>query len=90
MRFIGAGAIGAAAIWTLAKLAAPVWAGLASAMRASSIRSSGEGESLPRTERDIPIWIVGATILGSLVPLAVLFHSFLSAGPLESMLAPLM
>ncbi len=89
VRFIGAGAIGAAAIWTLAKLAAPVWAGLASAMRASSIRSSGQGESLPRTERDIPIRIVGATILGSLVPLAVLFHSFLSAGPLESMLAPL-
>jgi len=89
VRFIGAGAIGAAAIWTLAKLAAPVWAGLAGAMRASQLRASGQAEDLPRTERDMPIWIVGATILASLIPLAILFNSFLAAGPLEQVLWPL-
>src|SRR5438477_2260568 len=34
-RFIGAGAIGAAAVWTLGRLALPTWRGLASAMAAS-------------------------------------------------------
>ena len=43
VRFIGAGAIGSAAIWTLGKLAAPVWTGLMSAMAASRVRSAGEG-----------------------------------------------
>lgn len=89
VRFIGAGAIGAAAIWTLAKLAAPVWVGLMGAMRASDLRAHGQGEALPRTERDIPIWIVGAVILASLVPLAVLLYDFLAAGPLEQVIFPL-
>jgi putative OPT family oligopeptide transporter len=89
VRFIGAGAIGAAAIWTLAKLAAPVWTGLMGAVRASSLRAHGQGEDLPRTERDIPIWIVGAVILASLVPLAVLLNDFLAAGPLEQVIFPL-
>jgi putative OPT family oligopeptide transporter len=89
VRFIGVGAIGAAAIWTLAKLAAPVWAGLGSAMRAAQVRSQGEGDSLPLTERDMPIWIVGTVTLVSLLPLAVLFNSFLAAGPLEQVIVPL-
>lgn len=89
VRFIGAGAIGAAAIWTLAKLAGPVWVGLVGAVRASSLRAAGKGADLPLTERDIPIWIVGAVLLGALLPLAVLLYSFLAAGPLESVLWPL-
>lgn len=89
VRFIGAGAIGAAAIWTLAKLAAPVWSGLVSAMKAAGVRAEAGADALPLTERDIPIWIVGAVILASLLPLAILFHSFLSAGPLDQMLFPL-
>ena len=89
VRFIGAGAIGAAAIWTLAKLAGPVWAGLAGAIRAAGLRAAGKGADLPLTERDMPIWIVGAVILGALPPLAVLLHSFLAAGPLESVIWPL-
>lgn len=89
VRFIGAGTIGAAAIWTLAKLAAPVWVGLVGAMRASRLRASGQADTLPRTERDIPIWIVGAAILASLIPLAILFSDFLASGPLESVIVPL-
>jgi putative OPT family oligopeptide transporter len=89
VRFIGAGAIGVAAVWTLGKLAAPVWAGLGAAMRASRARARGEGETLPIVERDLPIWIVGATALAALAPLALLFHGFLAAGPLQSVIAPL-
>jgi putative OPT family oligopeptide transporter len=89
VRFIGAGAIGVAAIWTLGKLAAPVWAGLGAAMRAADIRRQGGGETLPIVERDLPIGIVGAVTLGSLAPLGVLFWSFLHAGPLSSIIVPL-
>ena len=39
VRFLGAGTIGVAAIWTLLKLVKPVWNGLASAMAASKVRA---------------------------------------------------
>jgi putative OPT family oligopeptide transporter len=86
IRFIGAGAIGISAIWALAKLAAPVWSGVVSAMGAS--RTANRGKALPRTERDIPIGIVGLVSLLSLVPLAVLFAGFLSGSVPGALLAP--
>ena len=89
VRFIGAGAIGVSAIWTLGKIAGPIWGGLISAMKASQARAEGRGSSLPRVERDVPIWIVGAAVLASLAPLAVLLHGFLAAGPLQSVIVPL-
>jgi uncharacterized oligopeptide transporter (OPT) family protein len=41
VRFVGAGTIGVAAIWTLAKLVKPVISGLRSAMAASRVRKPG-------------------------------------------------
>jgi len=68
VRFIGAGAIAVAAVWTLIKLVKPVGSGLASAMAASRVRKAGQGASLPRTEQDLPIgWVAGVT-LACLVP----------------------
>ena len=55
VRFVGAGTIGVAAVWTLAKLVKPVVAGLRSAMAASRARAAGNAALLPRTEQDIPI-----------------------------------
>jgi putative OPT family oligopeptide transporter len=70
VRFIGAGAIAVAAIWTLVKLVKPVATGLASAMAASRVRKAGQGATLPRTEQDLPIgWVAGVT-LACLVPIA--------------------
>jgi uncharacterized oligopeptide transporter (OPT) family protein len=54
VRFVGAGTIGVAAIWTLAKLVKPVVSGLSSAMAASRVRKAGKGDTLPRTEQDMP------------------------------------
>ena len=69
VRFIGAGAIAVAAVWTLIKLVKPVASGLASAMAASRVRKAGQGASLPRTEQDLPIgWVAGVT-LACLVPI---------------------
>jgi putative OPT family oligopeptide transporter len=59
VRFIGAGAIGVSAIWTLAKLAGPVVGGLVSTLRASNARASGD-----ELDRDLsPTWIVTLTVV---------------------------
>jgi putative OPT family oligopeptide transporter len=83
IRFVGAGTILVAAIWTLAKLVKPVYEGLRSAMAASRARRTGGQGSLPRTERDIPIGIVGAITLVCMAPIAVLLASFDSGGALN-------
>jgi putative OPT family oligopeptide transporter len=58
VRFIGAGAIGVSAIWTLAKLAKPVVGGLVSAI--SSSRATGPRNDL---DRDLqPKWIIALTV----------------------------
>lgn len=76
VRFVGAGAIGVSAIWTLAKLVKPVVSGLSSAMAASRVRKAGKADTLPRTERDIPIGIVGLATLACFVPIAWLLGYF--------------
>jgi putative OPT family oligopeptide transporter len=76
VRFIGAGAIGVAAIWTLAKLVKPLVSGLAGAFRASRARKAGTLDSLPRTEHDMPIGMVGLISLVCLVPIAYLLWHF--------------
>ncbi len=79
VRFVGAGTIGVAAVWTLAKLVKPVIAGLRSAMAASRARAAGNAASLPRTEQDIPIGYVALISLVCMVPIGVLIANF-SAG----------
>jgi len=74
VRFIGAGVIGVAAIWTLTKLAGPLVSGLASAFAAQDKRS--HGEALDLTEQDIPIKTVGLLSLVSLVGIAILLALF--------------
>ncbi|HET8901452.1 MAG TPA: oligopeptide transporter, OPT family [Holophagaceae bacterium] len=76
VRFVGAGTIGVAAIWTLGKLVKPVVSGLMSAMAANKIRKAGQAATLPRTEQDIPIGQVGLISLVCLVPIAWLLYSF--------------
>ena len=69
VRFIGAGAIGVSAIWTLLKLIKPVATGLAGAMAANRARKAGKADTLPITERDIPIGIVGLVTLACMLPI---------------------
>ena len=84
VRFVGAGAIGIAAIWTLGTLVRPVISGLAGARAASRVRAAGPADTLPRTERDIPIGMVGLVSLICLVPVGWLFWSFSGASGLGS------
>ncbi|MGH8211596.1 MAG: OPT family oligopeptide transporter, partial [Rhodanobacteraceae bacterium] len=76
VRFVGAGTIGVAAIYTLGKLVKPVVAGLAGALRASRARSAGTLASMPRTEHDMPIGMVGLISLLCLIPIAFLLWNF--------------
>ena len=76
VRFVGAGAIGIAAVWTLAMLIKPVIKGLAGAMASSRARRGGQGHLLPRTEQDIPIGTVGLISLACLVPVIWLLWHF--------------
>ncbi len=81
VRFVGAGTIGVAAIWTLVKLVRPVVSGLRGAMAAARVRKSGQASTLPRTERDLPIGLVGLITLISLLPIGwMLLHFGLVAG----------
>ena len=76
VRFVGAGAIGVSAIWTLLKLVKPVTRGLAGAMAASRARKAGKADTLPITERDIPIGIVGIVTLACMLPIGWLLGYF--------------
>ena len=89
VRFLGAGVIGVAAIWTLLKIVGPIVGGIRSAMAASRLRASGGAADLPIVERDMPIAVVGGVILASLLPIAWLLWRFVAGGPLEPYAAAL-
>jgi len=80
VRFMGAGVIGVAAIWTLIKLIGPLVGGLTSALSAQARRKSGE--VLDRTEQDIPIGMVGLVSVACLAGIAVLLAVFTQGTPL--------
>ena len=86
VRFIGAGTIGVAAIWTLLKIIGPIIKGISAALAANRKRAAGEGDSLPLTERDLPITIVFGTILASMIPIALLLAAFGQSGPIAGAL----
>src|SRR4051812_32209736 len=76
VRFIGAGAIAVAAIYTLARLAKPVIGGLVSTLAASRAAAIGDD-----TDRDLsPPWIIALTI-GCLIIAAWLAFSFAKSTP---------
>ncbi len=90
VRFIGAGAIGVAAIWTLIKLVGPIAGGLVSAMATSRVRRQGQGAALDRTEQDMPLGLVAVISLACLVPIGWLLVQFAHQGGLEALTLPLL
>ncbi len=77
VRFVGAGAIAIAAIWTLLKILGPIVSGIKAA--AASTRARRGGGQVELIERDLPIWIVGGTIVASLIPIGLLLWWFLDS-----------
>ncbi|MFA4893312.1 OPT family oligopeptide transporter [Brevundimonas sp.] len=79
VRFMGAGVIGVAAIWTLIKLAGPLVGGLTSALAANRRRQGGE--VLERTEQDIPINIVAGLSVACLIGIGFILAWFAQSNP---------
>ncbi len=78
VRFIGAGAIGVSAIFTLATLAKPVVAGLVSTLRASKAVATGDD-----LDRDLsPAWIIGIAVACMIVT-AWLAYTFAESSALK-------
>ncbi|RZT41058.1 OPT family oligopeptide transporter [Cupriavidus agavae] len=83
-RFIGAGTIGIAAIWTLATLFKPMVEGVRASMGAlRGNGGAGEGGTVPRTQRDMPAVWIGLLMVVLLAVLAVTFGHFLAPAPLD-------
>src|SRR5437660_1696921 len=89
VRFVGAGAIGVSAVWTLLKLVKPVARGLAGAMAASRARKAGKADTLPITERDIPIGIVALVTLVCMLPIGWVLGYFANMSGLGAHLTTL-
>ena len=84
VRFIGAGAIGVAAIYTLARLAKPVLAGLVSTLAASRAKATDN-----ELDRDLsPQWIVALAIV-CLIIAAYLAYTFARSTALAGSAIPL-
>jgi putative OPT family oligopeptide transporter len=91
VRFIGAGTIGIAAIWTLIRLIGPVYGGITSSLATSRrlAASQGDEEQVPRTERDLPIKTVVLVSVACFVPMTILFAIFLHSTDLAPLTLPL-
>jgi putative OPT family oligopeptide transporter len=74
VRFIGAGTIGVAAIWSLLKIIGPIIA---------ASRARQGGQALDITERDMPIGIVALITVATLIPIAWLLWDFSAGGPVH-------
>jgi putative OPT family oligopeptide transporter len=90
VRFVGAGTIGVAAVWTLLRVIGPIVRGIAGSLAAARSRAAGKGETLALTERDLPIGLVGGVILLSMVPIALLLAGFARGGPIEAHFWPVL
>ncbi|HZU51696.1 MAG TPA: oligopeptide transporter, OPT family, partial [Sphingomicrobium sp.] len=83
-RMVGAGTIGIAAIWTLLRIIGPIISGISAALAANRERKAGRGDALPITEQDIPIGMVAAVILLSMIPIGFLLHAFGNTAPIAA------
>ncbi|HSE54073.1 MAG TPA: oligopeptide transporter, OPT family, partial [Gemmatimonadales bacterium] len=84
VRFLGAGAIGVAAIWSLIKLLKPVFAGLVATARARhAARIEGQDD------RDIPLGMIGLLTAVCLLMIGWLLYDFIGGTPLEARTIPL-
>ncbi|MDB5367704.1 MAG: oligopeptide transporter, family [Rhodospirillales bacterium] len=81
VRFLGAGCIAVAAVWTLIVLMKPMARGVRAALDALAQQRAGHGDAIPRTQRDMPFDRVVQLSLAMAVPLAILTWSFASGLP---------
>ena len=79
VRFIGAGAIGVAAIWSLIRLVRPVFEGLVATARARAAAAAGTGT---QDDRDLSLGLIAALSAGCLLLIGWLLRDFIAGTPL--------
>ncbi|KQB84475.1 OPT family oligopeptide transporter [Corynebacterium oculi] len=75
VRFVGAGAMAVAALWTLLKIIGPITRGIRASLVSSRARRGGQQVEL--AERDLPFPLVLGSIAVSMIPIGLLLWSFL-------------
>lgn len=81
VRFIGAGCIGIAAIWTLLTLMKPIIEGMRISVQ--SMKMDNTERALHRMDTDMKPATVGLVFLAIIVGLVICFYSFVSAVPIS-------
>ena len=79
VRFLGAGAMGVAAIWSLFRLIRPVFAGIAATARAGAAAKTGNEQ-----DRDISLGMIGLLSVGCLLLIGWLLRDFVAGTLLEA------
>lgn len=74
VRFVGAGTMAIAALWTLLKIVGPIAKGIKESLASSKARSAGQEVDI--TEKDIPFPVVAGVTLASMVPVGLLLWLF--------------
>ena len=74
VRFIGAGTMAVAAVWTLVKIIRPIAQGVKDSMMSS--RARHQGQTVDITERDIPFPVVAGVTVASMIPVGILLWLF--------------
>ena len=75
VRFVGAGTMAIAAVWTLLKILGPIIRGIKEAL--VSHRKQRAGQTVDLTERDLPMGVVLLAVIASLIPIGLLLWDFL-------------
>ncbi len=83
VRFIGAGLIGIAAVWTLLTLMKPILDGIRMSIKAVS-SNKGANDNLHRMDTDMSPKSVGIVFLAIIIGLVCVFYSFVSGGNLST------
>ena len=74
VRFVGAGTMAIAALWTLLKIIGPIAKGIKESLASSKARSAGQEVDI--TEKDIPFPVVAGVTLASMIPVGLLLWLF--------------
>lgn len=80
VRFIGAGTMAVAAVWTLLKIIGPIVSGIRESVVSSRARKAGR--TVDVTERDIPASVVAGVTLASMIPIGALLWLFVKDSPI--------
>lgn len=81
VRYIGVGAIGFGAIWTLLTLMKPLLDGMRASLRAYAHMRAGTGGAVPPQDRDMPPPAMALLVGAMAVPIVGLLVMFVGGGP---------